>query len=94
MYDSSSPGTVGKSFQELPSPVKEILKKDYGYNKWTQVRLHQDPYLKTEIQKREAIPIIETGITKPSFKTKHKMKRIIVQCLCLEHNLNQKQMLH
>jgi hypothetical protein len=35
--------------QEPPSPVKEILKsKDHRYNKCTQFRLHQVPYLKTE----------------------------------------------
>jgi len=29
--------------QEPPPPVKEILKsKNHSYNKWTQVRLHQD----------------------------------------------------
>jgi len=32
-----------------PPPVKKILKtNDHSYNKWTQVRLHQDPYLKIE----------------------------------------------
>ena len=44
----------------------------------TQVRLYQDPYLKTEKQTREPIPIpmIENGSTKPRFKTKP--KRIII----------------
>ena len=63
-----------------PPQVKKILKsKDHSYNKWTQVRLHKDPYFKTEKQKREPIPvpIIETCSTKPSFKTKSKRKRII-----------------
>ena len=33
----------------LPPPVQTILKcKDHGYNRWTRVCLHQDPYLKTE----------------------------------------------
>ena len=43
------------------------------------IRLHQDPYLKTEKQKRVLIPIpiIETGSTKPIFKTKPNWKRII-----------------
>jgi hypothetical protein len=44
-------------------PVKTILKSKYhSYNEWTPVRLHQDPYLKTEKLKREhiPIPIIET----------------------------------
>ena len=28
-----------------PRPVKKILQnKDHSYNKWTQVRLHQDSY--------------------------------------------------
>jgi len=68
-----------KSSQSPPS-VKKILKsKDHSYNKWTQVRLHQDQYLKTEKRKREPIPIpiIEKGDTKrkriigsvPLFKT-------------------------
>ena len=53
-----------------PPPVKKIIKtNDHSYKKWTQVRLHQVPYLKTEKQKREAIPIpiIETGSAEPSF---------------------------
>jgi len=55
--------------QESPPPVKETLKsKDHSYNKWTLVGLHQDPYLKIEKQKREPIPIIETGSTNPRFK--------------------------
>lgn len=64
-----------------PPPVKTILKSnDHSFNKWTKVRLHQDPYLKTEKRKRDPIPIpiIETGGTpdsKPTFKTKR--KRII-----------------
>ena len=55
-----------------PPPVKNILQsKDHSYNKWTQVRLHQDPNLKTEKQKREPIPIpfVEPVSTKPSFIT-------------------------
>jgi len=55
--------------QEPPPPVKVILKcKDHSNNKLTQVRLHQDPYLKTEKQKRDPIPIpiIETSCTNPS----------------------------
>jgi hypothetical protein len=58
--------------QAPPPPVKKILySKDHSYNKWTQVRLHQHPYLKTEKLKREpmAIPIVETG-DESSFKTK------------------------
>jgi len=41
--------------------------------------LHQDPFLKSEKQKREPIPIqtVETGRTQPSFITKSKRKRII-----------------
>jgi len=41
-----------------PPPVKKILKsKDHSSNKRNRVRLHQDPYLKTEKRKREPIPI-------------------------------------
>jgi len=74
------PPELWENRSQEPPPVKKILKsKDHSYNKWTQVRLHQDPYLKTEKRKREPIPIpiIETGSTKPSFKTKPKRKRII-----------------
>ena len=56
-------------------PVKKIHITNYdNYNKWTQVRFHQDPYLKNEKQKREPIPIPikETGSAEPSFKTKPK----------------------
>jgi len=56
-----------------PPPVKKIIKtNDHSYNKWTQVRLYEDPYLETEKQKREPIPIpiIETGSAELSFKTK------------------------
>jgi len=63
-----------------PPPVKKILNSEgHSYNKWTKVRLHQDPFLKSEKQKREPIPIpiVETGGTQPSFKTKPKRKRII-----------------
>ena len=66
--------------QEPPPPVKVLLKiKDHSYNIWTQVRLHQNTYVKTVKQKREPIPIsiIETSSTKHSFKTKPKRKRII-----------------
>jgi len=32
-----------------PPPVKKItITYDHSYEKWTQFRLHQDPYLKTE----------------------------------------------
>ena len=42
------------------------------------VRLHQDHFLKSEKQKREPIPIpiVETKVTHPSFKTKPKRERI------------------
>ena len=63
-----------------PPPVKMIIKSnDHSYNKWTQVRLHQYPYLETEKQKGEPIPIpiIETGSAEPSFKTKPERKSII-----------------
>ena len=58
-----------------PPPVKKILKSnEHSCNKWTQISLHQDPYLKTEKRKREPIhiPIVETGGTpdsKPNFQT-------------------------
>jgi len=63
-----------------PLPVKKVLKsQNHSYNKWTQVSMHQDPYLKTEQIKREPIPIriIETGCSKPKFKTKLRSKHII-----------------
>jgi len=48
--------------QASPPPVKTILNRiDHSYNKWTKVRLHQDPFLKSEKQKREPIPIVETS---------------------------------
>jgi hypothetical protein len=57
-----------------PPPVKTILKrKDHSYNKWTRVRLHHKPYLKSEKRKREpiAIPIIEATLkSEPFIKTK------------------------
>jgi hypothetical protein len=68
-------------FTSSPPPVKKILNsKDHSFDKWTQVRVHQDPYLRTEKQKRDPIPIpiIETDGTpnsKPTFKAKR--KRII-----------------
>ena len=63
-----------------PTPVKKIIKsKDHSYNKWTKIRLHQNPCFKTEKHKSEPIPIpiIETGDKKrklmidpvPLFKT-------------------------
>ena len=68
---------------QAPSPVKKILKSnEKSYNKWTQIRLRQDPYLKTEKRKREPIPfpIAENaGIPyrKPNFQNKKQRKRII-----------------
>ena len=38
------------SSQEPPSVKKILNSKDHSYNKWTHVRFHQDPYLKTEKQ--------------------------------------------
>ena len=41
------------------SPVERILNsKEYIYNKWTRVHLHQNPYFKTEKIKREPIPVL------------------------------------
>jgi hypothetical protein len=65
--------------QAAPPPVKAILNtKDHSYNKWMKVRLLQDSFLKSEKQKREPIPIpiVETKVTHPSFKTKPKRERI------------------
>ena len=62
-----------------PPPVKTILNgTDHSYKKWMKVRLHQDPFLKSEKQKREpiSIPILETKVTHPDFKTKPKRERI------------------
>ena len=53
-----------------PPPFKKIIKsKDHNYNKWTKIRLHQDPHLKTEKRKREPIPvpIIQTGDVKRKY---------------------------
>ena len=52
-----------------PPPVKTILNsKDHTCNIWTTVRLHQEPFLKSEKQKRGPIPIVEIGVTQPSLK--------------------------
>lgn len=74
------PPELWEKRSQSPPPVKKILNsKDHSYDKWTRVRMHQDPFLKNEKQKREPIPIpiIETQSTTPSFKTKPKRKRII-----------------
>jgi len=74
------PPELWENSSQEPLPVKKILKStDHGYNKWTEVRLRQDPLLKTEKRKWETIPIpiIDTRITKPSFKILPKRKRII-----------------
>jgi len=74
------PPEIWEMLSQSPPSVKKILKsKDHRYNKWTQVRLHQDQYLKSENRKREPnpIPIIEPCGTKrkrligsvPLFKT-------------------------
>ena len=57
--------------QEHSPPVKVILKSmNKSSNKWTQFRFLENPYLKSEKQKRVHIPnlIIETGSTKPRLK--------------------------
>jgi hypothetical protein len=67
MWETRSPA--------LPTPPVTILNsKDHSYNNWTKGRLHQDPFLKSEKQKREPIPIVETGVTQTSFKIKPKCK--------------------
>jgi hypothetical protein len=67
--------------QAPPPPVKKILNsKDHSYNKWTQIGLHQDKYLKTEKRKPKpiAIPIAETrGTPESSFKAKSRRKRSV-----------------
>jgi len=78
MYDFSTPELCEKRCQ-TPSPpaVKTILKiKYHSYNKWTRVRLHQDPYLKTEKLKREPIPnpIIETTREREPFNKSEKLE--------------------
>jgi len=76
----SVPPEMWEKRSQSPPTVKKILKsKNHSYNKWTQVHLHQDQYLKTEKRKWEPIPIpiTETGVTKrkhiigsvPLFKT-------------------------
>jgi len=63
-----------------PPPVKRYLKLTTTViTNGPKFAFIKDPYLKTEKQKREPIPIpvIETGSTEPSFKTKPKRKRII-----------------
>jgi len=62
------PPELWEKRSQSPPPVKKILdSKDHSYNKWTRVRMHQDPYLKSEKQKREPIPIpiIENKNPKP-----------------------------
>ena len=58
--------------------VIKLIKSSHRYNKWTQVRVHQDPYLKT-VKRTATHPhsVIGTGGTKPCFKKKPKLKRII-----------------
>jgi hypothetical protein len=75
---SVPPELLGKCCQSpSPLPVKTILKsKDHSYNKCTRVRLHQDPYLKTEKLKREPIPIpiIKTTRKRGSFNKAEKLE--------------------
>ena len=63
--------------QALSPPFKTILNsEDHSYDKWTKIRLHQDPFLKAKKREPIPIPIVETWVTHPSFKTKPKRKRI------------------
>jgi len=83
------PTLLLKNSSLTPPPVKQILKsKDHSYNKWTQGRLHHDPYLKSDKQMREPIliPIIENSNAKP----KQNGNAQSVQCLCLKQNPNGK----
>jgi hypothetical protein len=82
---------VGKSHTNITTITrqKSLKSADHNYDKWIQLRAHQDLYLKTQKLKREPIPIpiIETGGTpqsKPGFKTKPKRKRI-VGCTTMFH---------
>jgi hypothetical protein len=83
------PDLVENGSQAPTPPVKQILKlNDYSYIKWTQVRLHQDLYLKTEKRKRQPIPIptVKTGGTldsNPSFQAKPKRKSVISSGACV-----------
>jgi hypothetical protein len=63
---------VGKSVSLTTTSSKILKGRGQSYNRWTQVRLLQDPFLKTEKRKREPIPIpiVETGDTKPIPKSK------------------------
>jgi len=61
--------------QKLPTPPPPLVKKiitsrDHKYNKWTKVRLHHDPFLKSEKQKWESIqiPIVQTGLHNQGLK--------------------------
>jgi len=91
------PPELWENRSQEPQPVKKIVKsKDHSYNKWTQVRLHHDPYLKTGKRKWEhiPIPIIETGSTNLFLKQNLIENVYLVKCLCLKQRLNQKQMRH
>ena len=46
-----------RSYAPPPTVKNTLNSKDHSYNKWTQVRFHQDPYFKSEKQKRKPIPI-------------------------------------
>ena len=63
------PELCGKSYPEPPPPVKEILKsKDHSYNKWTQVRLHQDPYLKPRNKNGNPFELLKLVVPNPVLK--------------------------
>jgi hypothetical protein len=65
------PPELWENRSESPPPVKRIPKtKDHSYNKWTRVRMHQDPFSKTEKQKREPIPIPIIETESPKLKRK------------------------
>jgi len=69
---------VGKALSNtVTTACKTVLKSKYhSYIKWTRVRLHQDPYLKTEKLKREPIPIpiIETTRKSGPFNKAEKLE--------------------
>ena len=77
------PPELSENRSQAPPPVKKLLKSnEHSYNKWTQIRLYQGPYLKTEKRKIEPIPIpiVESRATpesKPIFQNKRQHRRII-----------------
>jgi hypothetical protein len=58
-----------------PPSVKKILNsKDHSYNKWTKVRMQQDPYLIAEKRKREPIVKREVPVLDNDVKPKREIQ--------------------